>query len=217
MARYEEDNHQEALITTARVTKMPLMKGVEVGAMVADYLYAIPNGGNRNKREAGRLKRQGVKAGVSDLHLAFAVNGYVGLWIEMKRPIVKGQPKPRVSPDQTAWINRMGLAGYRAVVCYGVDDARATIKDYLGLINISECATEIGSANIKVGPDVIIEITENPIFINQKYSITDKAAMAEYIQHLMTDTGVSSPFRQAFEEALELAEHQDEPWLRAEV
>jgi hypothetical protein len=31
-------------------------------------VYAIPNGGFRNKMEAIRLKRQGVVAGVSDLH-----------------------------------------------------------------------------------------------------------------------------------------------------
>lgn len=30
--------------------------------------YAIPNGGKRNAREAAMLKRQGVTAGVCDLH-----------------------------------------------------------------------------------------------------------------------------------------------------
>ena len=47
-------------------------------------LIAIPNGGKRNPREAGRLKAQGVKAGVSDLLLPFSSQGAHGLWIEMK-------------------------------------------------------------------------------------------------------------------------------------
>jgi len=37
-----------------------------------DLIYfAVPNGGNRNRREAGRLKRQGVRAGVADLVILF--------------------------------------------------------------------------------------------------------------------------------------------------
>lgn len=33
-------------------------------------LYAVPNGGRRDKAEAAHLKRQGVRAGVPDLCLA---------------------------------------------------------------------------------------------------------------------------------------------------
>ena len=32
-------------------------------------LFHVPNGGNRNVREAVRLKRQGVKAGIPDIYL----------------------------------------------------------------------------------------------------------------------------------------------------
>lgn len=47
-------------------------------------IYHIPNGGSRNELEAANLKRQGVKAGVPDLTLPVALNGYHGLYIEMK-------------------------------------------------------------------------------------------------------------------------------------
>ena len=47
-------------------------------------IYHIPNGGSRNTLEAENLKRQGVKAGVPDLCLPVARNGFHGLYIEMK-------------------------------------------------------------------------------------------------------------------------------------
>lgn len=47
-------------------------------------IYHVPNGGSRNQLEAANLKRQGVKAGVPDLNLPVALNGFHGLYIEMK-------------------------------------------------------------------------------------------------------------------------------------
>ena len=48
------------------------------------WMFAIPNGGYRNPREAANLKRQGVKAGVSDIFLPLPTDKYHGLFIEMK-------------------------------------------------------------------------------------------------------------------------------------
>lgn len=48
------------------------------------WLFAIPNGGSRDIREAVRLKRQGVKAGVSDMFLPIPNSMYHGLFIELK-------------------------------------------------------------------------------------------------------------------------------------
>ena len=48
-------------------------------------LFAVPNGGARSKRTAGKLKAEGVVAGVSDLILLVRRGGYGGLLIEMKR------------------------------------------------------------------------------------------------------------------------------------
>jgi len=50
-------------------------------------LFAVPNGGSRNVREATKFKREGVRAGVSDLILAY--NG-IATFIELKRPDGKG-------------------------------------------------------------------------------------------------------------------------------
>ena len=91
------------------------------------WLYATPNGGSRDKREAANLKRQGVKSGVSDLHLPLACRGYHGLYIEMKRR--KGGT---VSKSQHEFIVDMNANGYYATVCKGADEAIKLIQWYIG-------------------------------------------------------------------------------------
>lgn len=126
--KHIEDSHQEALFSWAR-TKGFVLPGRGLVNLV-DYMYAIPNGGKRGKLEGARLKKQGVKAGVSDIHLTLPHNGFYGLWIELKRPIIKGQSKPSVSKSQKEWINRMNNNGHKAVVAYGVKEAKAAIESY---------------------------------------------------------------------------------------
>ncbi len=89
-------------------------------------VFAIPNGGSRNKREAARLTAQGVKKGVPDLFIPRAAGKFHGLFIEMKRE--KGG---RLSPDQAEWIALLRREGYAAYACPGFDNARAVIDRYL--------------------------------------------------------------------------------------
>ncbi|GLX85086.1 hypothetical protein tloyanaT_13380 [Thalassotalea loyana] len=123
--RHIEDEHQKALITWSKSIR------VTSSETLYDFLFAIPNGGKRDSREAARLKRQGVKAGVSDLFLPIPMNGYSGLWIELKRPIVKGQKKPSTSESQLIWLERMERVGYKTVLAYGWEQAKDAIEAYL--------------------------------------------------------------------------------------
>ena len=116
--KHVEDDHQRHLFTWAR---MATIHGIRVG----DYLIAIPNGGKRNVREAARLKAQGVKAGVSDIFLALPRGHFSGLWIELKAP------KGKAQANQLEWLDRMGAAGYSAVMCWGWEDAKKTIEEYI--------------------------------------------------------------------------------------
>lgn len=88
-------------------------------------LYHIPNGGKRDARTAANLKRQGVKAGVPDLHLPVARGGYNGLYIELK----VGSNKP--TQLQKKWLNSLNEQGYLAVVCYGWQEAAEQLINYL--------------------------------------------------------------------------------------
>lgn len=116
--------HQRALFTWA-------LRAVHGGIRVSDYLIAIPNGGLRNKRVAGQLKAQGVKAGVSDIFLPVPKSSMHGLWIELKRPKSPQATAGTVSQEQIDWLDRMGGQGYAAVVCYGWTAAMDTIIAYL--------------------------------------------------------------------------------------
>ena len=91
-----------------------------------DLMHHIPNGGKRSKSEAARFKAQGVKAGVPDIFLPCARGGYHGLYIELKR--TKGG---KLSAAQKGWIDALRGQGYKVIVCYGFDEAREVIINYL--------------------------------------------------------------------------------------
>jgi hypothetical protein len=120
-----EHQHQTALIAWARRVPLKAAPDVEPGSKIGDYLFSIPNGGQRNPREGVRLKAEGVKAGVSDLLLPLRRGGFAGLWLEMKAPGNKPTPK------QTEWLQRMERAGYFATWCDDWQKAAVVISEYL--------------------------------------------------------------------------------------
>ena len=79
---------------------------------------------------AARLKAEGVKSGVPDLHLAAMRGGYGGLYVEMK----KADHSNDESPAQQAMRARLEAAGYRVCVCYGAVEAIEAIERYLEMI-----------------------------------------------------------------------------------
>ena len=88
-------------------------------------LHHCPNGGSRNKREAARLKRMGVLAGVPDLHLPIARAGYIGLYIEMK------YAAGRLQDSQKIFLTSAAAEMNYCVVCYTADDAIEVLRHYL--------------------------------------------------------------------------------------
>ena len=94
----------------------------------ARLAFHVPNGGHRHIKVAAEMKRQGVKAGVSDIVLPMARGGWFGLFVEFK---AAPPNDARVSPEQSAFLVRMEREGYYATVCRGVDDALRVIEQYL--------------------------------------------------------------------------------------
>ncbi|MEL7937658.1 VRR-NUC domain-containing protein [Pseudomonas delhiensis] len=90
--------------------------------------YHVPNGGHRHPAVAGKLRAQGVKAGVSDIVLPMARGGWFGLYIEFK---ATPPHDAAVSQEQTAFLLRVEQQGYYATVCRGVDDALRVIEQYM--------------------------------------------------------------------------------------
>ena len=88
-------------------------------------MFHVPNGGSRNRIEAAKLKRQGVRAGVPDICLPVARGGFHGLFVELK------YGRNKATDRQTAWLDALRSQGYLAVECVGWDTAREVITKYL--------------------------------------------------------------------------------------
>jgi VRR-NUC domain len=92
---------------------------------ILEWMYAIPNGGNRNVVTAVNLKMEGVKAGISDLCLPFSRRGYHGFYIEMKKP------KGKESKEQKDFGQHLMDNGYLYTCCDHWEKARDAIIWYM--------------------------------------------------------------------------------------
>jgi len=88
-------------------------------------LFSVPNGGYRVKREAARLKAEGLTAGIPDLILAKATAKYHGLYLEFKA--AKGQ----TSANQKEIIAKLKAEGYCVRIVRSADEAWNTLTEYL--------------------------------------------------------------------------------------
>ena len=88
--------------------------------------HHVPNGGQRSAATAGRLKAEGVRPGVPDVHLPVPHGGYCGLWIELK------VGRNRTTPAQDEMIDRLRAYGNRVEVCYGWIAAWDVLLEYMG-------------------------------------------------------------------------------------
>lgn len=122
----KEHGHQVALFMQASIyaARYPELR----------LMFAIPNGGSRDKAEAANLKAEGVKAGVPDIFLPVQRHGYAGLFIELKRPKTDQSAKGQVSKVQVDfWHPELAKQGYLVQLIYGYWDAWACVKWYLGI------------------------------------------------------------------------------------
>lgn len=96
-------------------------------------LFAVPNGGYRDRRTAAKLKDEGVLSGVSDLILLKPNAHFHALLIEMKVT----EKYSRQSSEQKEWQKELtSLNEYKYVVCRSIDDFMREVNDYLKDIKI---------------------------------------------------------------------------------
>ena len=84
-------------------------------------IYAIPNGGKRHPATAKKLKLEGVRSGIPDLHIP-----ELKLWVEMKR--TKGGV---VSPNQKTVIAHLESIGQTVLIGKGFYDAVEKVQEFM--------------------------------------------------------------------------------------
>ena len=97
------------------------------------WLYAVPNGFFSTPGQKAKMKAEGLRDGVPDICLPYPRYGTMelGLFIELKIEKRRNQKNGGCSEDQLEWLAYLNEAGYKAVVCYGWQEAVTTIKEYL--------------------------------------------------------------------------------------
>lgn len=92
-----------------------------------ELLYAIPNGGFRHISVAAKLKAEGAKAGVLDMHLPVPRGPWHSLFLETKKP------GGNMSPEQKEFAWLAMKQGNLVKVCDSVDKLIRVTEDYLVL------------------------------------------------------------------------------------
>lgn len=93
--------------------------------MRSRLVFAVPNGGLRDKKTAVRLKAEGVVKGVSDILCLLSRQGFTFLAIEMK------SKKNRASQEQEEFIESAKSQGAETAICYTAEEAYKVFSDYV--------------------------------------------------------------------------------------
>lgn len=106
--------------------QIALMHWASYHPICKDYLFHMPNERKCSISEGVRQKALGLRAGVSDLFLAWPTKRFPGLWIELK------VNDNKLTKMQVVWLELMEKAGYATAVVY--DDwekVKLLIEQYL--------------------------------------------------------------------------------------
>jgi len=89
--------------------------------------FAVPNGGHRHKAVAGKLKVEGVRAGIPDVFHLTSAFPYRGLVLEFK----VGRNKP--TSEQEDWFTYLRAQGFHVAVPRSWVEAALITIEYFGL------------------------------------------------------------------------------------
>lgn len=113
-----EHSHQSAFFAA--------MRAYQAAYPQLAFMYAIPNAGQRNVVAGAKLKAEGMKKGVPDVHLPYPSRGYHGLYIEFKKA-----KTGKLAPEQIVWADYLKNNGFAYFVCYDYISAVNVVLEYL--------------------------------------------------------------------------------------
>lgn len=152
MQSYTEAGYARALLDQT------LKTGVDLRIPQLKYLFAIHNQGHGDAIRGAMAAAEGLKKGVPDVCAPIPIqcdgikfgdnclegygrNIYVGLYIELKRKqvltegkrkaLIQSRSQGRASTEQEDWQAFLRQQGYVCEICYGFEEARNLILNYL--------------------------------------------------------------------------------------
>lgn len=94
---------------------------------LSKLLFAVPNGGKRNKITANKMKHEGVRSGVADLVLSVPTNKHHATYLEAK-VVYQDGTKNYQSKDQKEFQKLVESMGYRYEVFYSLEEFIKIVK-----------------------------------------------------------------------------------------
>ncbi len=130
-------NNLKTMISSESVEQQKLFAWAEIARMIPEYkgielMYHIPNEGKRSNYTGGKMKKEGMKNGVSDVCLPLARGIYHGFYIEMK------YGKNKLTDEQLLFLKGVKKQGYATAVCYTAEEAIRKLKLYFQLNEYQE-------------------------------------------------------------------------------
>jgi hypothetical protein len=101
------------------------------------FFHKNDNEGKRTPMQGHRLKKLGLRAGVSDLFICYPSKSkaYLGLYLEVKRNkrYTKSERSTSTWIAQEEFQKNVRSVGYAAYFCYGWVDGKNIIENYLAM------------------------------------------------------------------------------------
>lgn len=110
-----------------------LVEWLSLNATTKGNFFSIPNEGGRSYATAARLRRQGMRSGVSDLFLAIPTKHHHGCFLELKQGRTYSDSERRTKSwlAQEQFMLHVRSLGYAADFVFGCEDAIRFITLYL--------------------------------------------------------------------------------------
>lgn len=110
-----------------------LVQWLNYHPILKNYFCKISNEGLRSLVTGARFKLEGLRAGVPDLFIYYPVLPYYGLWLELKqnRRYRESEKRTKTWIAQKEFIETVRNVGYYADFCYGWEDGKRIVEEYL--------------------------------------------------------------------------------------
>lgn len=121
------------LIASENQEQRALVKWIKMQRHLCDFIIKLNNEGARTCAQGWNLKLMGMCVGASDLFLAVPTVRHCGLWLEVKQNRIYTLSE-RARPSwvaQEIFIRMMKTVGYDGHFCYGFENGKEIIENYL--------------------------------------------------------------------------------------